>query len=142
MIKGSLMIHLGPIWYHSEPSDVPCSQNLPRPISWFGLFLQQNDSSIISILYLRGTLLIQGISLDKNSLQKISYTQDAVLEMQYKFHNSLNSEPLKMFFFHQLGFFVFAKMLRRLPNQRWKSFKPSPRLWSWYWGCRSRGTQR
>ena len=40
------MLHLGPIWYHSEPSDVPYSQNLPRPISWFGLFLQQNDSSM------------------------------------------------------------------------------------------------
>ena len=39
------MLHLGPIWYHSEPSDVPYSQNLPRPISWFGLFLQQNDSN-------------------------------------------------------------------------------------------------
>ena len=39
------MLHLGPIWYHSESSDVPYSQNLPRPISWFGLFLQQNDSS-------------------------------------------------------------------------------------------------
>ena len=39
------MLHLGPIWYHSEPSDVPYSQNLQRPISWFGLFLQQNDSS-------------------------------------------------------------------------------------------------
>ena len=39
------MLHLGPIWYHSEPSDVPYSQNLPRPISWFGLFLWQNDSS-------------------------------------------------------------------------------------------------
>ena len=23
MIKGSLMLHLGPIWYHSEPLDVP-----------------------------------------------------------------------------------------------------------------------
>ena len=45
MIKGSLMVHLGPIWYHSEPSDVPYSQNLPRPLSWFGLFLQQNDSN-------------------------------------------------------------------------------------------------
>ena len=39
------MLHLGPIWYHSEPSGVPYSQNLPRPISWFGLFLQQNDST-------------------------------------------------------------------------------------------------
>ena len=38
------MLHSGPIWYHSEPSDVPYSQNLPRPISWFGLFLQQNNS--------------------------------------------------------------------------------------------------
>ena len=38
------MLHLGPIWYHSEPSDVSYSENIPRPISWFGLFLQQNDS--------------------------------------------------------------------------------------------------
>ena len=39
------MLHLGPTWYHSEPSDVPYSQNLQGPISWFGLFLRQNDSS-------------------------------------------------------------------------------------------------
>ena len=38
--------HLGSIWYHhSEPSNVTYSENLPRPISWFGLFLQQNESS-------------------------------------------------------------------------------------------------
>ena len=37
--------HLGSIWYHSEPSDVRYSENLLRPISWFGLFLQQNDSN-------------------------------------------------------------------------------------------------
>ena len=40
------MLHLGLIWYYSEPSDVPYSQNNARPISWFGLFLQQNDSSM------------------------------------------------------------------------------------------------
>ena len=39
------MLHLGPIWYHSEPSDVRYSENVLRPISWFGLFLQQNDSN-------------------------------------------------------------------------------------------------
>ena len=27
MIKGVTHAHLGPIWYHSEPSDVPYSQN-------------------------------------------------------------------------------------------------------------------
>ena len=45
MIEGVTHAHLGPIWYHSEPLNVPYSQNLPRPISWFGLFLKQNDSS-------------------------------------------------------------------------------------------------
>ena len=45
------MLHLGPIWYHSEPSDVPYSQNLTRPISWFGLFLQQNDSRKLCIVF-------------------------------------------------------------------------------------------
>ena len=43
------MLHLGPIWYHSEPSDVPYSQNFPRPISRVGRFLQQNDSSEIRV---------------------------------------------------------------------------------------------
>ena len=47
------MLHLGPIWYHSEPSDVSYSKNLPRPISWFGLFLQQNDSNIVSPIRLK-----------------------------------------------------------------------------------------
>ena len=42
------MLLLGPIWYHPEPSDVPYSENPPRPISWFGLFLQQNDSSLVA----------------------------------------------------------------------------------------------
>ena len=27
MIKGVTHVQLGPIWYHSEPSDVPYSQN-------------------------------------------------------------------------------------------------------------------
>ena len=45
------MLHLGPIWYHSEPSGVSYSENLPRPISWFGLFLQQNDSSFRNSIY-------------------------------------------------------------------------------------------
>ena len=41
--------HLESIWYHSEPSDVPYFENLLRPISWFGLFLQQNDSRSTSV---------------------------------------------------------------------------------------------
>ena len=56
------MLHLGPIWYHSEPSDVPYSQNLPRPISWFGLFLQQNDSSEICI---KRIPINQGVGVDQ-----------------------------------------------------------------------------
>ena len=51
------MLHLGPIWYHSEPSDVPYSENLPRPISWFGLFLQQNDSNTPKIVHQILTLI-------------------------------------------------------------------------------------
>ena len=35
MIKGVTHAHLGPIWYHSEPSDVPYS---PNQFSWLGLF--------------------------------------------------------------------------------------------------------
>ena len=65
-LRSSLMLHSGPIWYHSEPSDVPYSQNLPWPISWFGLFLQQNDSRkcrwicrLRSFLNLDSTVLLE-----------------------------------------------------------------------------------
>ena len=45
MTRSDPFDHLGLIWYHSEPSNVRYSKNLPRQISWFGLFLEQNDSS-------------------------------------------------------------------------------------------------
>ena len=85
MIKGSLMLHLGSIWYHSEPSDVPYSQNLPRPIFWFGLFLQQNDSSG---LWKRGHLkILNGIKLisgdQGNHLDSYTYNQFGVIQVHY-----------------------------------------------------------
>ena len=44
------MLHLGTIWYRSDSSDVPYSQNLPRPISWIGLFLKLYDSRIYLLI--------------------------------------------------------------------------------------------
>ena len=75
------MLHLGPIWYHSEHSDVPYSQNLPRPISWFGLFLQQTDSSIslVSFSTFRGPLFSNCFWLflqQTRSRYKINTTND------------------------------------------------------------------
>ena len=58
------MLHLGPIWYHSEPSDVPYSQNLAKPISWFGLFLQQNNSNSKNVFVGQtsgGTLILKKV---------------------------------------------------------------------------------
>ena len=52
--------HLRSIWYHSEPLDVRYSENLLRPISWFGLFLQQNDSR---------SLLLKSHTKDRNEYQ-------------------------------------------------------------------------
>ena len=62
------MLHLGPIWYHSEPSDVPYSQNLPRPISWIGLFLQLYDSNYISSSQIHKKLSKRNISAEKRVL--------------------------------------------------------------------------
>ena len=36
--------HLGPIWYHSEPSDVPYSPNQFLDWDFFCYFLQQDGS--------------------------------------------------------------------------------------------------
>ena len=66
------MLHLGPIWYHSEPSDVPYSQNLPRTISWFGLFLQQNDSSRFYYLG-AGPSLVLGLRVLRTRNIQIGY---------------------------------------------------------------------
>ena len=54
MEHGWPLNNLGSIWYHSELAGVPCSKNVLRPISWFGLFLQINDSSYL-IVYVRTT---------------------------------------------------------------------------------------
>ena len=44
MIKGVTHAHLGPIWFYSEPSDVPYAQN--QFLGWdiFCRFLQQIGS--------------------------------------------------------------------------------------------------
>ena len=47
--KGVTQAHLGPIWYHSEPSDVPSSSNQFLGWNFFCCFLQQDSSSIYDI---------------------------------------------------------------------------------------------
>ena len=44
MIKGVTHAHLGPIWYHSESSDVPYSQNQFLGWDFFCSFLHQDGS--------------------------------------------------------------------------------------------------
>ena len=39
--------HLGPIWYHSEPSDVPYSPNQFLGLDFFCRFLQQTGSKYV-----------------------------------------------------------------------------------------------
>ena len=44
MIKGATHAHLGPIWYHLEPSDVPYSPKQFLGWDFFCRFLQQDSS--------------------------------------------------------------------------------------------------
>ena len=48
MIKEVHHVHLSPIWYHSEPSDVPYSKNQFLGWDFFCRFLQQESSSLVS----------------------------------------------------------------------------------------------
>ena len=41
--------HLGLIWYHSEPSDVPYSPNKFLALDFFCRFLHQDGSKILSL---------------------------------------------------------------------------------------------
>ena len=49
MIEGVTHAHLGPIWYHSEPSNVPYSPNQFLGWDFFCRFLQQDGSSILEL---------------------------------------------------------------------------------------------
>ena len=49
MIKGATHVCLGPIWYHSEPSDVPYSPNQFLGWDFLCCFLQQAGSNILLI---------------------------------------------------------------------------------------------
>ena len=49
MIKKVTHAHLGPIWYHSELSDVPYSPNQWLVMNFFCRFLQQTGSNFISL---------------------------------------------------------------------------------------------
>ena len=53
MIKGVNHAHLGPIWHHSEPSDIPYSLN------------QFLDRDLFSISYSKGVLVFWGIWIQK-----------------------------------------------------------------------------
>ena len=56
MINGVTHAHLGPIWYNSEPSDVPYSPNQFLGWDFFCSFLQQdgyNEVFIVSRHYVR-----------------------------------------------------------------------------------------
>ena len=45
MIKRVIHSHLGPIWYHPEPSDVPYSPNQFLGWDFFYPYLQQDGSN-------------------------------------------------------------------------------------------------
>ena len=63
MIKGVTHAHLGPIWYHSEPSDVPYLPNQFFGWDFFCPFLQQDDSSYSKALIITGDLR-EGVFLE------------------------------------------------------------------------------
>ena len=52
MIKGVTHFHLGPIWYHSEPSDVPYCPDQFLGWDFFYCFLQQTGSKCLTLMYL------------------------------------------------------------------------------------------
>ena len=49
MIKGVTLADLGPIWYLTEPSDVPYSPNQFLGWAFFPQFLQQTGSSYLFV---------------------------------------------------------------------------------------------
>ena len=57
MIKGVTHAHLGTIWYHSEPSDIPYSPNQFLGWDFFWSFLQQDSSNLIIIFSANGIKL-------------------------------------------------------------------------------------
>ena len=69
MIEGVTHIHLGPIWYHSEPSDVPYCPNQFLGWDFFYRFLQQTGSS--SVILLRVHLFAANPMVFRNRLVRL-----------------------------------------------------------------------
>ena len=80
------MLHLGPIFYHSEPSDVPYSPNQFLGWNFFCCFLQQTSSS--SKTKIVALLLIGVFNLDR-------YTLNNIQTINVLASNAYNSEDLK-----------------------------------------------
>ena len=64
-------VHLGPIWYYSEPSDVPIAQTSFLVGTFFYSFLQQTGSSLLTS-YLANKAL--GIKIFVDLLARILWT--------------------------------------------------------------------
>jgi hypothetical protein len=58
MIKGITHAHLGPIWYHSEPSDVPYFPNQFLALGFFCPFLQQDCSQGLILYFFFNVIVI------------------------------------------------------------------------------------
>ena len=83
MIKGVTHAHLGLIWHHSEPSDVPYSPNQFLALDFFCHFLQQHCSSCC----LFNTVTYEGFwdILQQDKLSKIKRT---LIPLDFFFHIS------------------------------------------------------
>ena len=110
MIKGVTQVHLGPIWYYSEPSYIPYFPN--QFLGWdFWRFLRQDGSSTETSLILKFVFSKKATKIDEiftinfvvfvKSTVKISSIFVAFLE-NMNFLLSFLKEIFHLYFFPEL----------------------------------------
>ena len=110
---GGTHVHLGPIWYHSEPSDVSYSPNQFLGCDYFCCFLQQDGSNEkLAFLEVSGCSIIDGprsIYLGINSnLQEPSFLSNFRFSHLQFLGATLSQFSPKVLHFRQIWYFWSA----------------------------------
>ena len=113
MNKGVTHAHLKPIWYHSEPSDVPYSPNQFLGWDFFCRFLQQ-DSSNINV--------VRGCS----NFAQFSTTEKYAISQNLK---SINKKSGQLSVFRRFGRYSFQETPLNCPRSITVSYKKNPYLY-------------
>ena len=80
MIKGVIFAYLGPIWYPSEPTDVPCSPNQFLALDFFATSYCKTALVQSQYLTYKYLMFLKGITFKNLYMKKIQTNTEQTLK--------------------------------------------------------------